>query len=58
MCKEVGSPVSPDYNVSVQLTREELDQIVYPVVVKPIDCSANRGMIVRMKKSYRLLLIR
>ena len=37
-------PVAPDYHFSNPPTEEELDKIKFPVVVKAIDQSANRGM--------------
>jgi len=43
-CKKVGAPVATDYVLSDNLSREELDKIKYPVVVKPVDKSGNRGV--------------
>lgn len=44
ICKEVGAPIATDYYLTDALTEEELAPIVYPVVVKPVDKSGNRGM--------------
>mgnify|MGYP000917953910 FL=1 len=44
ICKSVGAPVAMDYALSDALTKEELDKVCYPVVVKPVDKSGNRGM--------------
>ena len=44
LARETGAPVSPDYYVSLDPTEEELKNIQYPVVVKAINLSANRGM--------------
>ena len=44
ICKEVGAPVATDYFLSDVLTEEELKKVQYPVVVKPVDKSGNRGM--------------
>lgn len=44
VCEEIGAPVATSYYISDQLTEEELDTINYPVVVKPVDKSGNRGM--------------
>lgn len=44
LCKKVGAPVATDYYLTDALSREELDKIQYPVVVKPVDKSGNRGM--------------
>lgn len=44
VCKRIGAPVPEDFIVSDQLTDEELDNIKYPVMVKPVDMSGNRGI--------------
>lgn len=44
LCKKVGAPVAEDYILSDDLKRCDLDKIKYPVVVKPVDKSGNRGM--------------
>ncbi|MCI8599042.1 MAG: ATP-grasp domain-containing protein [Lachnospiraceae bacterium] len=44
ICKEVGAPVAKDYSVTEELTEEELNAIHFPVVVKPVDNSGNKGM--------------
>lgn len=44
ICKEAGAPVAKDYEISEQLTDEELDKICFPVVVKPVDGSGNSGV--------------
>lgn len=44
ICREVGVPVAKDYYVSDPPTKEELEKIQFPVVVKAVDLSANRGM--------------
>lgn len=44
ICKKVGAPVATDYFLTDALSREELGKIQYPVVVKPVDKSGNRGM--------------
>lgn len=44
LCKRVGAPVATDYYVSSELTDKELDAVVFPVVVKPIDQNGNRGV--------------
>ena len=40
----LGAPLADDYFLSDPPTREELDKVKYPVVVKPIDLSCNRGI--------------
>lgn len=44
VCNLVGAPVAKGYTINDELTREQLDAIEYPVVVKPVDKSGNRGM--------------
>ncbi len=44
LCKKIGAPIAKDYSLTDEMTREELDLIHYPVVVKPVDLSGNRGM--------------
>ncbi len=44
LCKRNNVPVAKDYYLSKKPTDEELAQIEFPVVVKAIDLSANRGM--------------
>ena len=44
LATSVGAPLATDYFLSDPPTREELDAIKYPVVVKPIDLSCNRGI--------------
>ncbi len=44
ICKAVGAPVATDYYLTDALTDDELSTVRYPVVVKPVDKSGNRGM--------------
>ncbi len=44
LCISCGVPVAKDYYLNKFPSDNELDQIQYPVVVKAIDQSANRGM--------------
>lgn len=41
---EAGLPVVPEYYISETPTREELDAVEYPVVVKPIDGMGSQGV--------------
>ncbi len=43
-CREAGALVPEDYYVSPDLTQEELEKIQYPVIVKPVDQTGNRGV--------------
>ena len=44
LCRETGVPIAKDFFVSNPPTEEELNKIKFPVVVKAVDLSANRGM--------------
>lgn len=44
LCKQAGAPVAKDYYISSIDDEDALNSVVYPVVVKPVDKSANRGM--------------
>ena len=44
LCRDNNVPVAKDYFVSHPPTKEELDEIELPVMVKAVDQSANRGM--------------
>lgn len=58
LCREVGAPIADDYFLSDDLTDEELDKVKFPVVVKPVDLSGNRGITYcynkqELKEAYR-----
>ena len=42
--KKHGVPVIKSYDVTPEFRREDLEQIQYPVIVKPVDSSGARGM--------------
>lgn len=44
LCKRLGVPVATDYYLTDELTDEELSKVKFPVVVKPVDMSGNRGV--------------
>ena len=44
LCKSVGALVATDYYITDEFKEEEFENIQYPVVVKPIDLTANRGV--------------
>lgn len=57
LARKYGVPVPCDYHVTAEFLREDLDKIVYPVIVKPVDSSGARGMNVcyneeELKKYY------
>lgn len=43
-CLKYNVPVTPEYKLDINLKREDLDQIMYPVLVKPADESGSRGI--------------
>lgn len=44
LCVEYGVPTPDIYSVDINFSREDLDKIVYPVMVKPADGSGGRGI--------------
>lgn len=44
LCKELDAPIPDDYYITDQLSQDELKKVKYPVVVKPVDMSSNRGI--------------
>lgn len=44
LCIELEVPVADDYILTDELNDQDLEKIKYPVVVKPVDKSGNRGM--------------
>ena len=44
LCKKLDVPIAKDYYVSAEFRDEELDKVEFPVVVKPVDLSGNRGI--------------
>ena len=43
-CREYGVPTPLEYKLDINLLREDLDRIKYPVLVKPADESGSRGI--------------
>ncbi len=44
LCEQTGVPMAQYYKVTKEFLREDLDKVVYPVVVKPVDRNGNRGI--------------
>ncbi len=44
LCVKYGIPTPEIYNISIDFNREDLDKIIYPVMVKPADGSGGRGI--------------
>lgn len=43
-CREYGVPTPLEYKLDIEFRRDDLDQITYPVLVKPADESGSRGI--------------
>lgn len=57
LARKHGVPVPNDFHVTAEFLPEDLEKIVYPVIVKPVDSSGARGMNVcyneeELKKYY------
>ena len=44
ICREYGVPVIPEYDIKANYNPEDLNQLEYPVLVKPVDNSGSRGV--------------
>lgn len=44
LCVKYGIPTPDIYNIDINFKREDLDKIIYPVMVKPADGSGSRGI--------------
>ena len=44
LCKKCGVRVASDYRLTDELKEDDIANVVFPVVVKPVDKSGNRGM--------------
>jgi len=43
-CREYGVPVVPEFEIPENYTREDIEKLPYPVLLKPTDSSGARGM--------------
>ena len=50
LCKKYGIPTPHNYNLSVPLIDEQIDDVQYPVIVKPSDSGGRKGITVCSKK--------
>lgn len=46
LCKDFGVPCVPEYHLTAEMNRKDLDAIRYPVVIKPVDASSSAGLYV------------
>lgn len=44
LCRKLNAPIAKDYFLTAALTDEEIAKVEFPVVVKPVDLSGNRGI--------------
>lgn len=44
LCRKLNAPIAKDYFLSKELNDNELATVEFPVVVKPVDLSGNRGI--------------
>lgn len=44
LCRDNGVPSTPEFELDAELSREKLDKIKYPVIIKPVDSSGARGI--------------
>lgn len=43
-CDKVGVPMATYYHITPEFKKEDVDNVKFPVVVKPVDRNANRGI--------------
>lgn len=58
MCRENGVPCVPEYHLTQDFLKEDLEKVKYPAIVKPVDSSSSRGIAIvkneeELKKAYR-----
>ena len=46
MCRKYDVPCVPEFHLTEEMRREDLDRIKYPVVIKPVDASSSAGLFV------------
>lgn len=44
LCRRTGVPSTPEFEMDAEMSREYLDKIKYPVIVKPVDRSGSIGI--------------
>ena len=43
-CREYDVDCTPEYDITLQTTREELENIPYPIIIKPVDGCSSAGI--------------
>ena len=43
-CREYDVDCTPEYNITYETTREELEEIPYPIIIKPVDGCSSAGI--------------
>ena len=44
LCRNFGVPVVPEYQLTEEMLPQDLEQVRYPVVVKPVDACSSKGL--------------
>lgn len=44
LCRKFGVPCVPEYSLTNELRRDDLDKINYPVIIKPVDGCSSKGL--------------
>jgi len=44
LCRKFGVPVVPEYHMTQEMTSQDLANVKYPVVVKPVDACSSKGL--------------
>jgi len=44
LCRDFGVPVVPEYHITQEMTSQDLANVRYPVVVKPVDACSSKGL--------------
>lgn len=50
-CRQYDVDCTPEYELTADMTDEELDQLDYPIIIKPVDGCSSKGITVCMDKS-------
>jgi carbamoylphosphate synthase large subunit len=44
VCRKFNIPVADEFYLNAEFTKSDLEKIMYPVIIKPVDSSASRGI--------------
>ena len=57
LCEKYGIPTPHNYKLSFPITKEQLDSIVFPVIVKPSDSGGRKGITVCFDKEQLIAAV-